>query len=741
MVGVFERNCNSLNTDIEKSLFCPSSEFFIISSDNLEEIQSSLYGFCYVDNKIVENVDDIGKNEPNGDGAYVLIKRNNNIISIEQDFIGSYGLYLYNDETFFAISNSLIYLVDYIKTKRKITFNKKYADSFIISPLCSVSCQETIINEITMLDRNAIAMININSRHLSIIYKDNQENSIKLDTEGGMEILDNWFNKWTSIIRNLKRQTNRISVDLSGGFDSRLTFLLFAASNIDLNEIRVSSMNDQLHTHKEDFEIASQIANHYKFELNNTSNMKCELLNYTLNDVINSSFYTKLSFHKQMYYKCNKSLKNRYMFGGHGGECIREYWNNSENDYINEQLSRIPNYFNRDQTYSQIEENIRSGIQNNLNNVKQKYTSNENDIVSNLYRDTRCRNHFGKAVVENYFGGYITLSPLLDRNLHKLKLNCDGCKDKNLLMAIILTRYDKDIIKFKFDSGKVIAEQTIKYAEEINKKYPYIKTTRSFVKKQHQTENDLPVVVYNNKKACTTDDVNSFIEKVFLSSHTRKSFELLYGEHVYNSIFNDRQKQKWHPQQQAITVIAICKFLQDTIVSQNVNSSDCANSLYEHKNYINNCTNTLKNHPYIQDLITARLDIINQGSDKNDIEIKYISDSNSIITTPSWYRNNGIGHMLRSVAGKLDIEFKCIKSGNLTISLKSQDIKEYGTNGLMLDYKYFKVNNDIVFDDIRALSYASPFKFNKKVKDGEIIKISVSWEPHKSILSNSNKIG
>lgn len=85
---------------------------------------------------------------------------------------------------------------------------------------------------------------------MEIIHKNYQENSLEPDSKEFFASLDMWYFKWTKFIRNLKKKTNNVMVDLTGGFDSRITFLLFLGANINLDEIFINSINDNLYTHK-----------------------------------------------------------------------------------------------------------------------------------------------------------------------------------------------------------------------------------------------------------------------------------------------------------------------------------------------------------------------------------------------------------------------------------------------------------------------------------------------------------
>lgn len=133
---------------------------------------------------------------------HIYIYKSENEITIKQDFIGAYGLYLYKDEEYFAISNSFIYLVDYIKKQKshKITFNKEYADAFIVADLCSFAYSETMVNEIRLIDRSTVITININDKKFKISYIDYKENTIDIDSFEGIKLLDKWYYKWTNIL-------------------------------------------------------------------------------------------------------------------------------------------------------------------------------------------------------------------------------------------------------------------------------------------------------------------------------------------------------------------------------------------------------------------------------------------------------------------------------------------------------------------------------------------------------------
>lgn len=277
-------------------------EFFVIDSNNLNEINQKLYGYSIQDENIIFN-NEVDVNNLNENGSYVYVDVNDSEIKILQDFNGCYGLYLYKSEDYFAISNSFLKLVEYLKDIKPISLNKDYANSFLFADLYSFSYEETLINEIKTLPRNQQVIINKKNKTIDFKKKDYKEHTIDLDSKEGFETLDNWFYKWTNIIRNIKSKTNNLSIHLAGGLDTRIILALALSSNIDLDKINVFSYTDDKHTHKEDYIIASEIAEKFNFKLNK-SVFSEDIDKFTdVNTSLDISFYPKLGFHKQMYFK------------------------------------------------------------------------------------------------------------------------------------------------------------------------------------------------------------------------------------------------------------------------------------------------------------------------------------------------------------------------------------------------------------------------------------------------------
>jgi len=721
-----------------RNIFSVEEHFFIISSEYLDMVQTKLYGYCIIDGRIITGEAELEGKEPPLEGAFIYIKREDGKISIRQDFVGCYGLYLFREDGYWALSNSFLYLADHVKKTHQITFNKEYADHLVAVELAGGAYTKTLINEISVLDRAAVFAADINDGSFEVTLQDYRENTISLDSREGMQILDRWYCKWTNIIENVVKENYNIQCDLSGGFDSRMTFGLFLGANVNMNDVYVNSNKDGLHTHSEDYEIAKSIADYYQFELNSRKRWMGNVVNYSLEDMINMPFYCKLGFHKQLYTQNTKLSEYRYYFPGYGGEVLRGgHWIDLEEDYINHRVEVSKAYV---VSGGDLSDSTRAVLERSFFEIKKKYKSfgrkiPPEDMVQFFYRETRCRIHFGSQMVENYFRDVITFCPLLDPGLNKLRLNVKECKDKDLLMAVIFERFNSGLLNFKVNGGRQIAESTRSYAQQMNKKYPiqYSAETAGRV-----AVKDIAPVMQEVQAVCDDGIVppnamRSLIKNVFYSSKTKQIFEMLYSPMLYQKLAGIVEKAKYHSESNAVVVIAISKLYQDCCVSGYMNGLRYASD-YLKKLLKNKTEESLCSHPYLQNYITARIDIKNRKSIDNTIEVLEISDPSAVIRTPEWFKSDGqgTGYVIHSNKGRLSIKFKCIGNGDLQITLRGKEVKDSGGRRIpfWIDYTSMQINEDRIFNETICVWHNAPCVARRNVKDGEIILVFVAWCPH-----------
>ncbi len=544
-------------------------EYFIISSDNLDKIKPKLYGFALYDGKIISDLTISNEDSLTGHGTYIWVKKEDDIVTIYQDFNGCYGLYLFRKDDYFAISNSFLKLVEYLKERYVLTLDEDYAKALISVRHGSFAYHRTLVNEIRILDRNSIVLIDTINKTLSVDKIDYREHTLSLDSEEGMAALDTWYNKWIDIIRFLKENTENLSVDLSGGFDTRMLLALMLGSDIDLSTIKVFSRTDKKHTHEEDFEIASQLADYYGFELNKPLDTSPEFFSQ-LRTPINISFYVKLGFHRQMYYKLNLYNKPTVSITGGGGGSVRGFWLMDPEEFIEDTKKSIK------VCSSYFEEPAERLIRESYEIIKQKYgiTDNSSEYIPlNIFRDIRSRSHVGRAYVGNYLVNAITLTPLVDPDIHQLRLTTDECRDNQLLLTVILTRFAPKLLDFKFDSGRSINPETIKYAKNLNEKYPFKPQKRPLISKTTGKLN-IPVKkipTTSQKVKVRREDCERYMRDVFITKSFKHSFEKYYPSQMYDFILNMLKGKDFFPLADVYTAMAPMKIIEDVEYSQQKN--------------------------------------------------------------------------------------------------------------------------------------------------------------------------
>ena len=723
------------STTKQKNYYNIDNEFFFIDSNNLDSVKTRFYGYSIQDTGIYEeaNLDEQAVAGLDGCGCYIYVKADDNEITIQQDFNGSYGIYLYETGGgYFALSNSFYMLAEHIKEDHALTLNKDYCNHILCDPLASLSYQETPVCEIKLIDKDLDMVISNNT--IQYRQRDYKENSIKLDSEEGIKVLDQWFYRWTTLFRNLKLHTNNISVDLSGGFDSRMTFMLMAESGIDLNEIRVNSINNELKTHKEDYRIASEIAMHYGIELNRELEQNRKLF-YSLPDIINLSFYTKMAFHKEMYFKTSLKENREYKVTGGGGEAVRAHWNVTGSDFLNQNM-RFANKYPSSKT--EMEKSVCRIIESGYEYVKEKYTILEDEsklYPLALYREARCREHFGKSYVEDYFSNSIVLSPLIDPLIRSLKLDEPDCKDDNLLFALIYTRYSPYFLTVGYEGGRSIERSTVEYAKMIHSNFaPYTKEKgkpKDF--KVIVTDNHvMDELAKGNNKYVELKDVYQYVKDAFDSAYIKNLMNLYFNDDIYYFAQKHADTANYHPLRHCYAVLAIAQVIREVEESkrkvsiiQNIDHAIKCQDYNEETREID-----LRDHDYIKNLITARIDIKNEACESNDIELLYIGKKVSI-SNPQWFCYNGKGYVVHSQKGSLDICFRCIGDGKLTIYLRAKDVRDkYGNRlPIFIHYKGFKLNGQEILSGSKECSHDKPYKLEHRVKDGDSMMAHFEWEP------------
>ena len=727
----------------DQNLFSADDEFFVMTSDTLDGVRTRLYGWTLVDGRFVTDAVALGGHAPSPEGCYVYILREGDTVTVSQDFTGCYGLYLFREGDWWALSNSFLYLVEHLKGAHRLTFNKAYADYFVANDLCSHAYAETMVDEIELLDRSAVLSADVSTGHLDIMLRPYGENTVELDSAAGMALLDAWYGRWTGVIRNLGELGAPLETDLSGGFDSRQILSLFLGSGVDMGGVCVDSIDDGLHTHAEDYAIADRIASAYGFELNNREPLAGGRSYCTAEDALNISFYTKLGFHKQMHWAFERREKYVFRFTGFGGGNTRGHWAETSGG---DEEKLIAGFARRGLAFKAdgagISRSIDTLSRKALQDIRGKFEALGMDrggdvIFTDLYRETRNRSHFGKWTLEDYLGGTITCSPLLDSELERLKLCTDECPDDDLLFAVMLDRYNPGLLEFGFDSGRSFAPETLEYAHALNGRFPVDAPERDGGAAACALPRPSAPAGVGREEPLTDGEMAALMEDAFYSPEAKGTFEILYSPDTYYQLA-ERFKNPFYPESEAFTVVAVDRVLSACLDSEDVAVGGQISDYVLRQVGRTSAALRPGSQPVVPLVFarcsTARIDIKDVGSAENDVQILAVSDDDALVDTPKWFDDeSGRGHEVSSAKGRLDLRLRCVGDGTLDVALRCIYMQDADGKHIpmWIEFTRMEVDGEPVFaePDSQVAWHDRPYHYRREVRDGEEVSIFLAWRP------------
>ena len=487
--------------------------------------------------------------EPEPQGVYIMIRKINSEIIINQDCHGSYGLYLFEnkDTNYFAISNSFLLLEEHLIGKQNLSLNKDFADNLVISELCSFSLQETLIKEIIQIPINSYIVINIEKKDLKMNSINYSENSIPLESKEGMKIVDKWISKWGYIFRSLIKQTDNVESDLSGGFDTRTLLAILLNSGIEMNSLMINSYLNKVHGHDEDLIIAKNISSYYGFNLNDLK-LDYRATKWNSKTTLLCTLYSKLGFHKEFYLKNKFFNKPLFILSGSGGEDLRGSPGYPVYEYL-KHLSTRDIKDNKEKLFNSSMSLLNRSVELLK---KERIFNNDYEIAHSLYSKIVERNHFGKAALQLFMKNMYLIQPLMDPEIRKIKFEMNGNTTHDLI-AYIYLKYAPDLIGFPFQGNRTLNSESVKKAQILKKKfssstrkYDY---NRAFFIDKNRTSPD--------KHINYTKSVEENLRKFFESNKYFEIVNEIYDNNIYNFAKEYSKKSNFIPLRHEYGLLAI----------------------------------------------------------------------------------------------------------------------------------------------------------------------------------------
>jgi hypothetical protein len=130
--------------------------------------------------------------------------------------------------------------------------------------------------------------------------------------------------------------------------------------------------------------------------------------------------------------------------------------------------------------------------------------------------------------------------------------------------------------------------------------------------------------------------------------------------------------------------------------------------------------------------MTGRIDIKNNNSPDNAVEVIENSDKSSKLDIPLWLKDDeGAGCLIESTAGYLDVKVKCIGDGELSIKLRGVNASDKNNKRypVYIDYTKLSINGEDIIKENTLVWHDEPFSYEMPVADGEILTIHLEWMP------------
>ncbi len=448
---------------------CMKEQYFVIDSEHLDEVRSHLYGFVITsDGRILT---DDTKGHTDRTGFYTSVDVKDGMITIRQDFNGSFGLFLYRDDDYFAVSNSLYRLAEHLDGRLHI--DPAVLKALLCSVYVPVSYHDTLIKEIRKTGSQDEVIIDIQHRELKITENTFPYFSRRPDTEEGLAALDHWYRKWVGILRGLVQQGYPVYADLSGGLDTRIILSMLLNSGIDLNTICIQSHSKvNLRKDAEDYRIASEIADHFGFPLNRDPN----------ETVYDGRLDFREVYQAALDHSAGNTIMTKYIksCSTFPVVCLKGFCSSIKgNTYMNSMLEVLRQYLERYRIW--YPERTVSAGQMDERQFRVYVSDRIKEMADTDYRDERnvslvfhkliCEKLDVYKALDHLRGGQYIITPFSDPEVVCMDYNTVHRADNCYLAYLILDRWCPELLDFDIQ-GREKKPSTLEMVRTINREHP-----------------------------------------------------------------------------------------------------------------------------------------------------------------------------------------------------------------------------------------------------------------------------
>ena len=227
------------------------------------------------------------------------------------------------------------------------------------------------------------------------------------------------------------------------------------------------------------------------------------------------------------------------------------------------------------------------------------------------------------------------------------------------------------------------------------------------------------------------------MKATFESSKTYGLFTTYFDAELYNQAANYYDTHDFGRTRPMYAITGVAKVLEDVEISQRNHQpyKDMQRFLEQDFCKVPDEDDTAQIIRKFGDYITARVDIKLETAE-GDFQIVSVSDDKAKVSKPAWFQKGGIGYVITSYVGKVEIVVKASVDGQIQLSLKGIDMRDKEDRSkhipYWIDYTALTVNGKKIFDTLQPAWHNKSYRHTINAKADEEFKIEVEWLPHRS---------
>lgn len=398
-------------------------------------------------------------------------------------FVDNSGLFqaFFSDKT---ISKSFLELIKYERCK-EVDLDHEAVVEFL--NLGNVFSNKTFFPNIKKMKWNEIYYFEPHNAKMSILKKDIPE--IDIVPEEGLKSFEEIFEGLVTSLRNLK-----ISVDLTGGIDSRLISVMLDYFGLSFETaISGTATNEDVILSKE---VAEVLGHPWYCTYHSIDSLEDDINELF---IVTEGLQDILSYHRLLQHQKSRIMRGiDIMISGDGGGFIKDFmWQqdfpfyNKNNANINRlvNLRIMPNEFNHQllsEKISRISQSLRNRI---IQELYQYNLSTNTKTYDNISFNYKMRELAGRMHTTNskFLKCYV---PFLDFDIVRIGFNLHRrVRFFNMFHRTLLTKFNPLIARMPTTEGNISASSEISAITKDLHKYIFDKINRLLIKKSHRFRN------------------------------------------------------------------------------------------------------------------------------------------------------------------------------------------------------------------------------------------------------------